>query len=84
MTWKVEINAAALKQLANLDKPVRRRIATAIEKLADDPTPPGCRKIVTSDDLLRIRVGDYRVKYAVLDQKLVVLVVEVVHRSKAY
>jgi len=83
VSWQVEIDRPALKQIAALDRLLRRRIAAAIDKLAEDPRPPGCRKVVTTD-LWRIRVGDYRIKYSVIDERLVVLVVEVVHRSRAY
>ncbi|MGC4889548.1 type II toxin-antitoxin system RelE family toxin [Micromonospora sp. DT227] len=83
MTWQVEIDRPALKQIAALDRLLQRRIMAAIDKLGLDPRPPGCRKVVTTD-LWRIRVGDHRIKYAVVDERLVVFVVEVVHRSRAY
>lgn len=83
MSWQIEIDRSALKQIAALDRLMRRRITAAIDKLADDPRPPGCRKVVTTD-LWRIRIGDYRIKYAVVEARLVVLVVEVAHRSRAY
>lgn len=55
----------------------------ALGRLADDPRPPGSKKLVGSDDW-RIRVGDYRVVYAVDDDVVVVVVVRVSHRSSAY
>lgn len=35
-------------------------------------------------DLMRVRVGDYRIVYTVRDQRLVVLIVRVAHRSRVY
>lgn len=83
MTWTVEIHPSAAKQLANLDKPVRKRVAATIDKLAEDPRPLGSRTVVT-EGCMRVRVGDYRIKYDVDDGRVVVTVIEVVHRSKAY
>lgn len=83
MTWTVEIESSAAKQLANLDKPVRKRVTDTIDKLAENPRPPGSRTVIT-EGCLRVRVGDYRIKYNVDDGRVVVTVIEVVHRSKAY
>ena len=42
------------------------------------------KKLIVPRDLYRIRVGDYRVIYAVIDDKLIVLVVAVGHRRDIY
>jgi mRNA interferase RelE/StbE len=62
---------------------MQRRIVEKIEALADDPRPAGSVKL-TGHGAYRIRVGDYRVIYAVADDQLVVLVVEVGHRREVY
>lgn len=84
MTFTVEIDKAALKQLKKLDKPIRLRVFTAIEKLADDPRPPGVRKLQHQEDFWRIRVGNYRVIYEIHDSQLVVFIVHVDHQSSVY
>jgi mRNA interferase RelE/StbE len=55
----------------------------AIDALADDPRPSGCAKLAGRDDY-RIRVGDYRVVYAVDDDKRVVLIARIAHRREVY
>ncbi len=60
-----------------------RRVLMAIKALADSPRPPGATKL-RGEDLWRIRVGDYRVVYAVEDQRLVVTIVRVGHRREVY
>jgi mRNA interferase RelE/StbE len=52
--------------------------------LSADPRPPGCKKLAREEDLYRVRVGDYRIIYAVQDRILVVEVVKVGHRSWVY
>lgn len=84
MTYQVSIVRPALKALASLDKTQRRRIQVAIDRLADDPRPPGCRTLKTGVGEMRIRVGDYRVIYTVDDHHLLVLVIDVGHRREIY
>ncbi len=60
-----------------------RRVLMAIKALADSPRPPSATKL-RGEDLWRIRVGDYRVVYAVEDQRLVVTIVRVGHRREVY
>ena len=84
MAYKVVIQDSASKALRKLDKPVRERVAAAIDALADDPRPAGIKAIVGEPGALRIRVGDYRVLYEVEDDRLVVLVVKIGHRSTVY
>ena len=60
------------------------RIAAAIEALAGDPRPSGVTKLRGPEAFYRIRVGDYRVVYAIEDDGLLVLVVRVAHRREVY
>ncbi|MFD9737124.1 type II toxin-antitoxin system RelE/ParE family toxin [Umezawaea sp. NPDC059074] len=82
--YDVQIVPSALKTLLKLDKPVRRRLQSAFDGLARDPRPHGAIALKGSAGLHRIRVGDYRVVYEIHDGKLVVLVVDLGHRSEIY
>lgn len=82
--YAVEYDRKALKELSTLDKPVARRIVRAVDELAKDPRPPGCRALSGHPDLWRIRVGHHRVVYTIRDAELIVLVLRVAHRSTAY
>lgn len=82
--YEILIAPSAARALRGLDRPVQRRIATAIDGLAADPRPSGVRKLVGAEGLWRIRVGDYRVVYEIADDRLVVLVVHIGHRRDIY
>ena len=83
MTYRVEISRRAAKAVTSLDKPLRRKILAAIDALADDPRPVGCRKLA-GQQAWRIRVGDCRIIYEIHDQVLVVIVIDIGHRREIY
>ena len=84
-SYKVFIKPSAAKELEAVDpKKDRQRIVARIRSLAEDPRPPGCEKLVGEDDRYRLRVGRYRISYAVGDGELVVVVVRVWHRKDVY
>jgi mRNA interferase RelE/StbE len=75
---------SARKELESFDAHIVNRIVPKIESLAREPRPAGCRKLQVEKNLWRIRVGNYRVVYAIYDDERRVDVVAVRHRSKAY
>ena len=81
--YQVRFKAGARKWLANVDQRLRMRILRAVFKLANNPYPPGVKRLVGNSGL-RIRVGDYRVIYEVHDSRLLVLVIDVGHRREIY
>lgn len=82
--YAITFRPSATRELRGLPKDVLRRIAKAIDALADTPRPPGVKKLQGSDDTYRIRVGDYRIVYEIRDAELRVLVVRVAHRGDVY
>ena len=82
--YRIELTRDALGALAKLDKPVRRRIQGAIDKLAADPRPAGMIALRGAPGAFRIRVGDYRIIYSLRDDLLVIVVVDVGHRRDVY
>lgn len=83
--YRLDYSPKAIKQLkAVRDVVLAARLKRAIARLADDPRPEGSLKLVGQVDQWRIRVGDWRVVYAVQDGRLVVLVVTVAPRGGVY
>jgi len=74
----------AVRSLRKLDRQVIARVRSVIEALRDDPRPPGAKMLTGSHGLLRIRFGDYRVLYIVEDDRRVVRIADVGHRSDIY
>lgn len=84
MSYSLFIQPSAQKALAKLDRDIRYRIGSRIDALARDPRPPGTEKLSGTQDLYRIRIGEYRVIYQIRDKELRVLVVRVGHRKDVY
>jgi mRNA interferase RelE/StbE len=82
--YQVEIKREAQRTIKRLPRPLIRRITAAIEGLTVEPRPHGCKKLVGLDNHYRVRVGDWRISYAVYDDRLLILVVEVSPRGDAY
>lgn len=83
MRYSIEFVPSARKSLCKLPLPIQKRLQVAIDELADDPFPPGMKKLV-GEDGYRIRVGDYRVIYNVEHGHLIVLVIRIGHRREVY
>lgn len=84
MSYRIEWVVSAEREFLRLPKPERRRIAVRVEALADKPRPAGCVKLSGAANLWRIRVGDYRVIYAIHDAVEVLTVTRVGHRRDVY
>lgn len=68
MGYQIRIERRAEKALVRLTRRDRRRIIKAIDDLAEDPRPAGCVPVKAAPrGTYRLRVGDYRVIYLVLD-----------------
>ena len=79
--FDLRIKRSAAKELARLPAADVRRILQRLRALQDDPRPPGAVKL-TGRETWRIRQGDYRILYDVLDHVLVVEVIQVGHRRE--
>ena len=86
MVFRVKYTATALRQLGKLDREVARRVLDHMDDITalDDPRARG--KGLTGDltTVWRYRVGDYRVLCDLREAELLILALEVGHRSRVY
>ena len=80
----LEVKASAQKELDALDDATFSRIDRRILALAETPRPVGCKKLRGYKDLWRIRVGNYRIVYAIDDKKSRATIIRVAHRRDVY
>lgn len=79
--YQIIIKKKAKKFIDKLPINEKRRVVSAIEQL---PNGEDIKKLQGHDELLRLRVGDYRIIYTMDNGKLVVCVVDAGNRGDIY
>ncbi len=83
MSYRIVISKRAKSDLANVQQRDRIRIEQSLYLLSQNPIPPKSKKL-TGLEARRVRVGDYRIVYEIIQEQLVVYVIRVGHRSDVY
>jgi mRNA interferase RelE/StbE len=81
--YKVEFRKSVEKDLKAIPEKDRIRILQKIRSLESEPRPPGCKKL-SGQERYRIRQGDCRILYEIIDDRLVVTIVKAGHRRDVY
>lgn len=85
MAWKISFTPRAEKELKKLGAQESQRISRFLrERVSPDPRAIGMALKGQLREFWRYRVGDYRILVRIQDEELLVLVVNVGHRSKVY
>ncbi len=84
MTYTVRLDGRTHKHLDGLPGELRGRLMRKLLALEDNPRPYGVEKLSGMDDIYRVRVGDWRIVYAIRDRELVVIVIRIGHRREVY
>jgi mRNA interferase RelE/StbE len=72
------------KEIQKLPRPLITKIVSAVDNLSSNPFPQGVRKLVGAENTYRIRIGDYRVLYNLIEQKVIIEIIRVGHRKDVY
>jgi mRNA interferase RelE/StbE len=85
LSYRITIRKKALKDLVALPAKISIQISKAIDDLAENPRPNGCKKLKGEEEYMwRIRVGDYRILYTIEEIIKVIDVRRIGHRSNIY
>lgn len=85
MAWHISFTPRAEKELKKLGKQESQKITIYLrERVATNPRAIGKALKGELREFWRYRIGDYRVLAKIQDEKLLVLVVHIGHRSKVY
>ena len=82
--YAITFARSARRELETLEAPIAARIFARIESLSENPRPRDCMKLRGRQGLWRLRVGDYRVIYAIDDDNSVVDIAVVRHWRDVY
>ncbi len=85
MAYTVIYTARARRDLRNLPPEAARRIIRSVAGLREDPYR-SLKKMAgfSGTPVYRLRVGEYRIVLTIEDDRLLILILEVGHRSNIY
>jgi len=83
-SYRIIWKRSASHDLRKIDQQRIPQIISIIEQLADNPFPSQHRKLRSTENFYRIRVGDYRVIYQVDNKARDVIIYYIRHRREAY
>ena len=88
MAWTIKYTSLALRRLKKLDKSIALQVLDFMDHriaLLDDPRASGKNLVgPILGSYWRYRVGDLRIICDVQNEQLIILVIEVGHRSRIY
>lgn len=84
--YRVEFTKSSRKEFERLPVKLRLKTTEALHLLSQNPYSEllKIKKLKGATDLYRIRLGDYRIVYEIRNEKLVVVVIKIGHRSEVY
>jgi mRNA interferase RelE/StbE len=82
--WSIEFSPSGRKDLNRLDRQVRQRVYTALQRVAADPDQAAGVRKLTGLEEWRIRVGDWRVRFTRDNDAQVIYITRVLPRGRAY
>jgi mRNA interferase RelE/StbE len=84
MIYQVVVPKTVQKALDDLPRRIRLKIGERVMALSANPRPPGAIKLKGYADQYRIRVGRYRVRFTINDEKSIVVIISCKHRKDVY
>jgi mRNA interferase RelE/StbE len=87
LAWTLRISDTAKRQLKKLDRSTAQTLLRFLNRLlqeTENPRQRGKGMTANKSGLWRYRVGDYRLVCDIQDGELLVLVLQVAHRSESY
>jgi len=83
VSWPVEWTDRALKDISRLPHDQQMRIINAVDRFAETNSGD-VKKLQGEDDTWRLRVGDWRVRFAFVDPGHTILLLRILPRGRAY
>ena len=83
-SFDIQWKASAKKEIKKIDKTEIPKIIQEIERLSQNPYPTNSKKLLGTEHIFRIKIGNYRVIYSIENQQLIIEIIRVRHRKEAY
>jgi mRNA interferase RelE/StbE len=84
MDYQVVLRPAASQALDKLPRNMQPRLIAKVQSLAGNPRPHGVKKLQGQINLYRVKLGNYRIIYAIDDANHIVTVTIIADRKESY
>jgi mRNA interferase RelE/StbE len=84
MIYSIFYKRSASDELLKIPANTAHKVLSAINSLAETPRPQNSKKLKGSNNVYRIRIGNYRVVYTIADSILIITVIKIGHRKDVY
>jgi len=84
MIYVVRFSRSVAKDIRRIPSATVDRIQKVFDALAQNPFPSGAEPISGYEHHFRVRVGNYRIIYAVSSDIRIVLIIKIGHRKDVY
>lgn len=78
----IEIRKSAIKDFQKINEPFKSKLHEKIISLKNFPDTPNIKKLTNFEPAYRLRVGDYRVLFDVIEDTI--YIGRVLHRQESY
>lgn len=82
--FSIKWKSSAKKELKKIDRTEISKILSEIEKLSKEPYPTNHKKLLGTEYIYRIKIGNYRVIYSIENDELIIEIIRVRHRKEVY
>lgn len=82
--FNIKWKSSAKKELKKIDRTEIPKILSEVEKLSKDPYPSNHKKLLGTEHIYRIKIGNYRVIYFIENDELIIEIIRVRHRKEVY
>lgn len=83
MIWGLEWTERAVADMDHLDRPTRKRVFSALDRLTVNPGGADIKKLAGGGDEWRLRVGRWRVRFRFVKRSRTINVLRVLLRGPA-
>jgi mRNA interferase RelE/StbE len=86
LKYSVQLTKSAAKEFKKLPNTIKKKVLEAFHFLSQNPYSEilKVKKMKGPIALFRIRIGDYRIVYEIVDKKLIVVIIKIGHRKEVY
>ena len=84
LSYTLQIDDKVIKDLKKIDKTWQKRILGKIKTVLVNDPHSGKKLVGNLSPFYRLRVGDYRIIYAILEDIVAVEVIKIKHRKDIY